>query len=510
MFKRDSGFGVVLALSVAFVVFVLGAIWYAVAVHEIDEVGFDRHRRVSVNAAEAGMREMMYLLAQDVVAFGNVDGAKELADGAGFDYGIDGSGDCEMATLTDAEGNSTGQYWVRATTTSDNRYLIEAWGFGPFVGSRQEVQKKLEMEVELVPYSSGFTHALFAAAGGLQAGNRKEIYGDAFSGADMNVGNFTNVFPNDAGFPGIGDVVVNGDLLIASGANPDFTGNVYVDGYIDDQKSGSIYRGLVVTRYDNPASTLAAPRQTFFKAATINGTVYVGAASFKAGTKINGATSGWANVTFNSNAYSDFPNISLPEFEWDSTQYTGTIGVPSIAAIADDEWPTWASFQAWVTAHQNALHGAHYVHGGGTLDLNGTKMSDDFMVVTTNSLTVTKTPSVAVGATVPMLLTTIVDDSADTLEFGLGVSSIAGQIHHLGFSEGNIKVSQQTTIYGALYGKTDISTNRLTIHFRPPPADAIPGFSFDPAMVDYYVPEPLAFREVPVDDPVPLSNYCDT
>ena len=503
--KRDEGFGVVMALGVAFVVFVLGATWYALAVHEIDEVGFDRHRRVSVNAAEAGLRETMYFLSQDVVAYGNVDGAKTLADGAGFDFGVDGGGNCEIATLTDAEGNTTGEYWARATNTGTDRYLIEAWGFGPFVGSRQEVEKKVELEVNLIPYASGFTHALFAADGGLQAGNRKEIYGDGYSGEDMVVGNYTRLFPNDAGYSGNGDLIVNGDLSITSGANPDFSGNVYVDGYIDDRKSGTIYQGDVVTRYDNALSALT---KSYFKNATVNGTVYVGGASLKAGSKINGATSGWANVTFNSNAFEDFPSVALPQFEWDAGDYTGSIGVPSIAEIGDDVWPDWNSFQDWVDDNEDDLHGAHYVMGGGTLDLNGTTMTDDFLVATSGSLIITKSPAVDADADLPLLIMTIVDDDADTLEFSLGVSSIAGQLHHLGVSEGNLKVSQQTTIYGTLYGKTDVSTNRLEIHFRPPPDDLVPGFSFDPTLVDYYVPEPLAFREVPADDPVPITSYC--
>ena len=64
-------------------------------------------------------------------------------------------------------------------------------------------------------------------------------------------------------------------------------------------------------------------------------------------------------------------------------------------------------------------------------------------------------------------------------------------------TQGDFGASNQSTIYGALYGDGDISTNRLEIHFRPPPPEAIVGFEFDPSLADQFRPVPGVWREVP-------------
>ena len=66
------------------------------------------------------------------------------------------------------------------------------------------------------------------------AGNRKEIYGDAYSGGDLEIGNFTRVYPNDDGAPGTGQVLVHRDLLISGGSNVEIAGEVKVNGFVED------------------------------------------------------------------------------------------------------------------------------------------------------------------------------------------------------------------------------------------------------------------------------------
>ncbi len=501
LIRTDDGVGIVTALAVSFIVFALGATWYSLSVHELDEVTFDRHRTAAINAAEAGAREVMHLLAEDVTRSGDPSGFRTMADLSSADFGTDGSGECEVETLQTADGDDAGEYWARATKTGDRKYLIEAWGWGPDTSSRQVVNKKVSFEVELVPLG-GFRHALFAADGGLQAGNRKEIYGDAFSGSNMVISNYTRVFRNDPGYPGIGNVTVAKDLIITSGSNPQIDGSVFVNGYIQDDKVGTNYLADVVARHSNPASPYT---KSYFRKATIGGTLYFRTAtgSLQAGSNVTGT------VVYNANAYDQpFPNIALPAFTWNPSEYGPIGGVPSLAAVGSNTWPSWASFQTWYSANKTNLRGAHYVNGGGTLDLGGAYLTNHFLLATSDNLTLKGTAAGAAPALAPATVTLVVDNPNKRLTIAQSSNSIPNTVHHLIVSEGEFDASQQTTIYGSIYGKKDISQQRLEIHFRPPVDAITTGFTFDPNLADKFIPQPGVWREVGVSDPVSLSTYC--
>ena len=57
MFRRvhedEQGVGLVMALSIALIIFSLGAVWIATSNHELDETLFHRHRTAALNSAEA-------------------------------------------------------------------------------------------------------------------------------------------------------------------------------------------------------------------------------------------------------------------------------------------------------------------------------------------------------------------------------------------------------------------------------------------------------------------------
>ena len=63
--RADDGLGIVTALVVSLIVASFGATWYALGVHELDEVNYDASRTGAVNMADVGAREAMYLLAND-------------------------------------------------------------------------------------------------------------------------------------------------------------------------------------------------------------------------------------------------------------------------------------------------------------------------------------------------------------------------------------------------------------------------------------------------------------
>ena len=87
-------------------------------------------------------------------------------------------------------------------------------------------------------------------------------------------------------------------------------------------------------------------------------------------------------------------------------------------------------------------------------------------------------------------------DSSDIM-FAQAASSIENVVHHLVLTKGDFGAANQTTIYGAVYGANDVSTNRLEVHFRPPPDSIIDGFGFDVAAADQFRPIPGVWRETP-------------
>ncbi len=478
--RSDQGVGLVLALSVSFVVIALGATWYSVAVHELEEVSFDEHRTLALNMAEAGIREAMERLATEV-SF-----RAEAKTTAGATAGIT-SGICDLAalsTIIDGAPQQLGQYWYRAVKVdpaddTDRRYLVNAWGWGASVDSRQPAVRHVEIQVELIPDGGGFNYALFAADGGLTAGNRKEIYGDIYSGEDLVLDNFTRVYPNDAGYPGTGSIRVYKDLAISAGSNVEAWGEVKVNGYIDDNKSGSHYLGDVIVLHDNPTSPFVV---TYFKNATVDGTFYAAAPS----SDVTGNLTAGLEV-YNATGITPAPAIALPTFTWNASDY-------SPAGIT---YSTWADFDAYYSANKASLSGAHYVQDGGsyTLDLGGAYLADDFVLVFDGSIVVKKTPTGSALSPATLLLVGLNPTSDVTL--AQSANSIENSVHHLIVSYGSFTASQQTTIYGALYGERDESTQRLEVHFRPPNDAAIKGFTFDPALADNFLPQPGVWREIP-------------
>lgn len=487
---QDEGIGIASALSVAIVIFILGATWYSVSVHELEEVGYDRHLATALNVAEAGAREAMYLLAS------NEGGFRATADGGEATTGITGT-TCDLdtlETLVDGASETQGEYWVRAVPLAAARsYLIESWGWAPHHSAHQGVSKKVMIEVELVPIGEGFYYALFAADGGLTAGNRKEIYGDAYSGDDLAIGNFTRVYANDDGAPGTGQMLVYRDLLIGSGANVDIAGEVKVNGFVKDDAGsafGAAGNDLIIL---NNTALSSLPKSTFKKnGSSVGRNLQVAGAS----STVSDPPSASA-IVWNATGIPPVPSIALPLFVWNQNTYLD-------AGMTATEYDSWTDFTDWYDDNKNALTGAHYVKTAHatqyTLNMGGVKLAGDFVLAFKGDLELKGTPN---GVTDPALapVTVVIAGVEPTSDVTLTNSSnsIEGQVHHLIYSGGTFSAGQQTTIYGAMYGNKDVSSNRLEIHFRPPSTSSIVGFTFDPALADSFIPRPGTWRETPAD-----------
>ncbi len=485
----DDGIGIASALAVAVVIFILGVTWYSVSVHEIEEVSYDRQLSTAVNVAEAGAREAMYLLAS------NEGGFRDDADGGAATSGIT-AGTCDLDTLeTVADGGTEllGEYWVKASPLAKDRtYLIESWGWAPDHTALQSVSKKVVIEVELVPIGGGFYYALFAADGGLTAGNRKEIYGDAYSGDDLAVGNFTRVYPNDGGAPGTGQMLVYRDLLISAGANVEIAGEVKVNGFVNDDKGsafGTSGNDLLILN-DTSLSALTKSRFKKNQASVGRDLTVAGPSS-----SVTDPPSAAAHI-WNATGIPPVPPIALPLFVWAPSKYIDAGMTPV------NTYNTWADFEAWYNANDDALSGAHFVNDTGsyTLDMGGVTLDGDFVLAFKGDLEVRGTPSGVSDPAVAPATVVIAGVRADSdVTLGVSANSIEDQVHHLIYAGGTFGATQQTTIYGAMYGHEDVSSNRLEIHFRPPNTSSIAGFTFDPALADLFLPRPGIWRETPAD-----------
>lgn len=508
-FRDDSGFSMVLALSVGFIIFALGAVWVATSSHELDEIIYSENRAGAQTAAEAGARYAMAALADDIidptwigVASDNSTtqltavGLRTALDGTSYSYLASGTSDgalgstCELTPhRASATGEQLGEWWVRITAIDASTWLyqVESWGWGPSSSHRQRVVQKVAIQVALIPDSSGFTHALFAESH-MTGLNRKEVYGDVYAGSTTSISNSTSIFTNDVGHPGVGRLRVNGDLLISSGSNNYFQDRVDVQGIVRDDKSGSDYADVWVRNDESIDTSTNYGQDSYFKSADVSGE-----ARFRAG-----SWSGAINGTVISPVASiaDLPALPLPVFVWDASQYTSATEHASVAA-----------FETWFAANENALSGVHYVPGPVDLDFGGTQMTGGFMVVSTGSMSVTKMPSTAASVD-PMTIVLVQMDPAGRLTTSNQVTTVDSVLHALLFSNGEFDAANQTTIHGAIYGHEDISANRVEVHFRPPDEELLVGFDFSSVPPTSFTAQPLVWRALSVNDPTPISDYC--
>ena len=109
--NREDGIGIVTALMVAFIVFSLGAVWYSVSTHELDETTYDRNRTTALHVADAGVRQAMYELSQTTLK----------NDPFWTGNGVGGGGACTIENVTTIQDGTTITPSSSPTITSPGR-----------------------------------------------------------------------------------------------------------------------------------------------------------------------------------------------------------------------------------------------------------------------------------------------------------------------------------------------------------------------------------------------------
>jgi cytoskeletal protein CcmA (bactofilin family) len=163
----EGGMALVLSLSVAFIVFALGAVWIGVGTHQVTITGRDKLRDQARNAAEAGLNAAM-------------SGLSANASFTGIGVTAVSGGEFEVSVLP-----------VSVDPSDARRYLV-AKGYAPTKTHPRRIARRLEQQIELLP-TDGFRYALFSSPGGITGANKMTVNGDVYANGDLSLSNNSTV-----------------------------------------------------------------------------------------------------------------------------------------------------------------------------------------------------------------------------------------------------------------------------------------------------------------------------
>jgi cytoskeletal protein CcmA (bactofilin family) len=227
----EGGMALVLSLSVAFVVFALGAVWIGVGTHQVTITGRDKLRDQARSAAEAGLNAAMSGLSAD-------------ASFTGFGVTPVAGGEFEVSVLP-----------VSVDPSDPRRYLVSK-GYAPSKASPRRVARRLEQQVELIP-TDGFRYALFSSPGGIAGANKMTVNGDVYASGDLNLSNNATVAGSVTSLGSVttannstiaGDVRAANNVTLNNAATT-VLGNVYAGGNVTmtGHVKGSVQAGGTIS-----------------------------------------------------------------------------------------------------------------------------------------------------------------------------------------------------------------------------------------------------------------------
>lgn len=213
-FGSEDGMALVLSISVAFVVFALGAVWIGLGSHQVSITGRDNLRDQARNVAEAGLNAGMSGLSAD-------------ASFTGFSLTAMTGGEFEVSVLP-----------VSLDPSDPRRYLV-AKGYAPSKAHPRRVARRLEQQVELLP-TDGFHYALFSSPGGITGANRMTVNGDVYASGDLNLSSNATVAGSVTSLGSVttsNNSTIAGDIEAANNvtlnnSSTTVLGNVYAGGNV--------------------------------------------------------------------------------------------------------------------------------------------------------------------------------------------------------------------------------------------------------------------------------------
>lgn len=210
----QSGMAMVLSMSVAFVVFTLGAVWIGLGTHQITATGREKLREQARNAAEAGLNVAMSQLTAS-------------ASFSGLGLTAIAGGEFEVTVLP-----------VGNDANDPRRYIISR-GYAPTKANPNRQARRLEQQVELT-YNDGFRYALFSSPGGITGANHMTVNGDVYASGDLVMANNSTVSGSVTSLGSMttsNNTTIAGDVHAANNVTLDNSsttvlGNVYAGGNV--------------------------------------------------------------------------------------------------------------------------------------------------------------------------------------------------------------------------------------------------------------------------------------
>jgi hypothetical protein len=271
----EGGMALVMSLSVAFIVFALGAVWIGIGTHQVTITGRDKLREQARNVAEAGLNAAMSRLS------GN-------SSFTGLGLTAMTGGEFEVSVLP-----------VSVDPNDTRRYIV-AKGFAPTKAHPKRVARRLEQQVTLVA-TGGFHYALFTYPGGISTANYMTVNGDVYATGDLPLSNNAIV---------AGSVTALGSISTTNGTSI----------------AGDVTAGRNVT-LDNSGTTVLG---NVYAGGNVTMTAHV-RGNVQAGGSISGGTIDGSRAQYSPPP--PLPVETLPTFTWDPANYPSVSTWASPAAF---------------------------------------------------------------------------------------------------------------------------------------------------------------------------------
>jgi cytoskeletal protein CcmA (bactofilin family) len=444
--SSESGMAMILAMTVTFVVFTLGAVWIGLGTHQVTATGREKLRDQARNAAEAGVNLAMSRLSSD----SDVDEIDLTA--------IDG-GEFEVDVLP-----------VGIDPADPRRYII-ARGYAPTKANPNRQARRLEQQVELAP-TDGFRYALFTHPGGISGNNNLTVNGDVYAADDLTLAQHSTVSGSVAA---LGSVTTSNNTTILGDINA-------LENVTLNQSTtvlGNVYAGGNVTMSSN---------------AHVKGNVQAGGTISSNGT-VDGSRSQ------NSPPVPPAPQ-TLPEFDWTEA----STGMNPLNEYLN---PTAFKTTYWAT-NRTSFKGAHHIKcpvGCSSVDFdNKWTLVGDTTIYADGPVTLNKDIANANplkdanGTSLPLTLT-IVSDAVDNAVTGAPAIkmtnnvTVPDNIKVVFFAQnGTVKFEQLKHFTGTVYAKTIDLSQQFTLTFKPLTPK---GFNFGFSASEHFSITANAFKEVP-------------
>ncbi len=401
----EGGMALVLSMSVALVVFALGAVWLGLGTHQVTITGRDKLRDQARNVAEAGLNAAMSGLSAD-------------ASFTGIGLTAVNGGEFEVSVLP-----------VSVDPSDPRRYLV-AKGYAPTKASPKRVARRLEQQIELLP-TDGFRYALFSAPGGIAGANKMTVNGDVYAKGDLSLSNNATV---------AGSVTSLGSVTTAN--NSTIAGNVQaVNNVTLDNSSttvlGNVYAGGNVTMTGH-----------------VKGSV-------QAGGTISGGTVDGGRAQHSPPA-PPAPQ-TLPTFTWDPANYTTVSNWASPAAF-NTYWSSHTA--AFSGAHRISCPApcTTAVNLGSKWTV-----TDDTTIVADGPISVSRDIANGAGHPVTLTIVSFASDTASTPAITMSNNVTLPDDMEVVYyaNHGSVKFSNLKHFTGTVYASSIQLDQQFTLTFKP-------------------------------------------